>query len=254
MWSLPLMDRKGNGYVFCDAFTTPEKAHEEIETILGKKVNMNKVIKFDAGRQESAWVKNCITIGLSTAFLEPLEATSIHSTIVQAQMFIFEYLKPTINETLNEGSRNIFNQRVRKMYDDVKDFLVMHYMGGRNDSEFWKYISSGAIKTEFVSNLLEMAKTKVPTVNDFPVYQGSAGWPLYSFVMAGLGLINKEVAAKELDLQLPGYGPLRPVTVNTYSEMQDQWLRESSQCYSYKDFIKHFRDIRYKNGISNKKY
>ena len=252
MWSIPLIDRKGNGYVFCDAYTTPDKAHEEIETMLGKKVDVNKVIKFDAGRQESAWVKNCLTVGLSTAFLEPLEATSIHSTIVQSQIFVFEFIKPTLEETLNEGSRNIFNQRIRKMYDDVKDFLVMHYMGGRDDSEFWKYIKTGATKTEFVSNLLEMAKTKVPNTNDFPSYTGSAGWPLYSFVMAGLNLISKDAAAYELDLELPGYGPLRPVTANSYYDLQDQWRHESNLCYTYKDFIKYFREIRYKNGLSDK--
>lgn len=254
LWSLPLMDRKGNGYVFCDAFTTPDQAHAEIETILGKKINANKVIKFDAGRQESAWIKNCLTVGLSTAFLEPLEATSIHSTIVQAQSFIFEYLKPTLEETLNTGSMNIFNQRTRKMYDDVRDFLIVHYMGGRNDTEFWKYISSGAIKNEFVTNLLEMSKTKVPTVNDFPSYNGSAGWPLYSFVMAGLNLINKNVASNELNLNLPGYGPLRPITASTYYDLQDQWKAESSKCYTYKEFIKYFRNIRYTHGLSNKQH
>lgn len=254
MWRIPLMDRKGNGYVFCDKFTTPDKAHEEIETILGKKINVNKVIKFDAGRQENSWVKNCVAIGLSSAFLEPLEATSIHSSIVQARMFVFEYLKSTLDDTMNEGSRNIHNNRVRKMYDDVKDFLVMHYMGGRDDSEFWKYIKTGVTQTDFVKDLLAMSKTKMPTIHDFPGYFGSAGWPLYSYVMAGLGLLDKTVATNELNLDLPAYGALSPVTAATYYDLQDQWKQESKLCYSYKDFIKHFRDIRYQNGISNKKY
>jgi tryptophan halogenase len=254
MWTVPLMDRKGNGYAFCDAFTTADKAQQEIETILGKKINPARVIKFDSGRQENAWVKNCVAIGLSSAFLEPLEATSIHSSIVQAQLIVFEYLKPTLEETLNTGARNIHNQRVRKMYDDVKDFLVMHYMGGRDDSEFWKYIKSGVVKTEFVSNLLEMAKTKVPSSNDFPSYPGSAGWPLYSFVMAGLNLIAPAVAKAELNFQLPIYGDVGPVTAQTYYDLQDSWRSEFSSCYTYTDFIKYIRDIRHKNGISNKQY
>jgi len=254
MWQIPMMDRKGNGYNFCDAFTTPDKAVEEIETTLGRKINSLRIIKFDTGRQESSWVKNCLAIGLSSAFVEPLEATSIHSSIVQARVFAYEYLKPTLEETLNPGSVNIHNQRMGKMYDDVKDFLVMHYMGGRSDSEFWKYISSGATQTDFVSNLLQMVKTKVPTVNDFPVYFGSAGWPLYSYVMAGLHLISKDVASKELQFNLPKYGNLKEVTANAYYDMQDQWKLESSKCYSYDNFIKYFRDLRYKDGISDKKY
>jgi tryptophan halogenase len=254
MWQIPLMDRKGNGYVFSDAFTTPDKAVEEIETILGKKINANKIIKFDAGRQENSWIKNCVAIGLSSAFLEPLEATSIHASIVQARIFVFEYLKTTVDDTINDGSINIHNQRVRKMYDDVKDFLVMHYQGGRDDSEFWKYIKTGATRTEFVKNLLAMIKTKVPTTFDFPGYFGSAGWPLYSYVMAGLHLIDKDVAAKELNLDLPGHGKLSPVTANTYYEMQDQWRQDAKECFTYKEFIEHFRDLRYKNGTSNKQY
>ena len=87
MWQIPLLDRKGCGYVYDDNFTTPEKAQEEIETILGQEIDPIRIIKFDSGRQESAWIKNCVTIGLSSAFLEPLEATSIHSTIVQANIY-----------------------------------------------------------------------------------------------------------------------------------------------------------------------
>ena len=254
LWRTPLMDRLGNGYVFCDAYTTPDKAQEEIETILGKKINANRVLKFDAGRQESSWVKNCLTIGLSSAFLEPLEATAIHSSIVQARMFVFEYLKPTLEETMNNGSVKIHNNRVKKMYDDIKDFLVMHYMGGRDDSEFWKYIKTGATQTEFVTDLLEMAKTKIPTTHDFPGYFGSAGWPLYSYVMSGLHLIDKDLAKKELDFDLTNYGPLEPVTANTYYETVYQWREESAQWLSFNEFIKHFRDLRYKNGLSDKKY
>ena len=254
MWQIPLMDRKGCGYVFCDAFTTPEKAQEEIETILGKKIEVRKHIKFDAGRQEESWIKNCLAIGLSSAFLEPLEATSIHSSIIQALVFSNEYLKSTLEDTLNEGSRNIHNNRISKLYDDVKDFLVMHYMGGRDDSEFWKFIKTGATKTEFVSNLLEMAKTKMPSLNDFPGYEGAAGWPLYSYVMAGIGAIPKGVGNRELHFDLPQYGPIKPITAETYYNLQDQWRAESNKLYTYKEFINHFRNLRSQHGFSDKKY
>ena len=254
MWQIPLMDRKGCGYVFCDAFTTPDKAQEEIETILGQEIEPVRTIKFDTGRQESAWVKNCLAIGLSSAFLEPLEATSIHSTIVQAHNFVFDYLKNTAEDTLNDGSRNIYNHRTRKLYDDVKDFLVMHYMGGRKDSEFWKMIDTGVTKTDFVSDLIEMAKSKVPAIHDFPQYSGSAGWPLYSYVMAGLHLINKKATVRELDMSIPTYGQLSTLAPHSYYDLKDIWGREMSQCYSYAEFIEYFRDLRYTHGFSNIKY
>jgi tryptophan 6-halogenase len=254
MWNIPLIDRKGCGYVFCDAFTSPDKAQEEIETILGHTVDVSRVIKFDSGRQAESWVKNCLAIGLSSAFLEPLEATSIHSSIVQAQYFAHEFLKSTKEETLNDGSRKIHNRRVAKIYDDIKDFIVMHYMGGRDDSEFWKYIKSGITKTDFVSELVDMSKTKMPTTHDFPSYDGSAGWPLYSYVMAGIGLMNKTTARNELHFDLPLYGPIENMSAMAYYDLQDQWAAESKDLYTYKEFIQHFRDLRYQHGFSNKQY
>jgi Tryptophan halogenase len=254
MWQIPLMDRKGCGYVFCDAFTTPDKAQEEIETILGRKIDPVRTIKFDPGRQEQAWVKNVVAIGLSSAFLEPLEATSIHSTIVQGHNLVYEYLKDDIIDTMNEGSRRIYNQRTSALYDDIKDFLILHYMGGRNDSEFWKMISSGVTKTPFVDTLLHMGKSKIPTFNDFPNYSGSAGWPLYSYVMAGLNLLNKHPAKVDLEMNMKYYGRLHDISTEAYYNLQDEWKADMSDCYSYEEFIKYFRDLRYKNGISDIKY
>lgn len=254
MWQIPLMDRKGAGYVFCDAYTTADKAQEEIETLLGKKIEVRKHIKFDAGRLNEPWIKNCLAIGLSSAFLEPLEATAIHSAILQAQIFANEFLKVTLEDTLNDASRKIHNKRVVRFYDDIKEFLIMHYMGGRNDSEFWKYINSGVTKTEFISEILEMAKTRVPTTNDFPSYDGSAGWPLYSFIMSGLNLIPKGVGNRELSFNLPSYGPVRPIAAETYYDLQDMWNKERSELFTYKEFIHYFRNERFKNGFSNKQY
>ena len=243
MWQIPLLDRKGCGYVYCDAYTTPDKAQEEIETILGQEIDPIRVIKFDSGRQESAWIKNCVTIGLSSAFLEPLEATSIHSTIVQANNLFLEYVKPTFEETVNEGSIAIYNKRTRKLYDDIKDFLVLHYMGRRDDSEFWKYIKTGATQTEFVKELLAMCKTKTPTFNDFPHYQGSAGWPLYSYVLEGINALNKDIAGSEIDFDLP-QGNLYEITQESHYELKKQWQAETQDCYTYKEFIEYFRKIR----------
>ena len=72
--------------------------------------------------------------------------------------------------------------------------------------------------------------------------------------MAGLHLIDKDLAKKELDFDLMNYGPLEPVTGNTYYETIYQWREESASWCSFEEFVKHFRDLRYKNGLSNKKY
>jgi tryptophan halogenase len=190
MWTTPLLDRKGNGYVYSSDHVTDEQAQDEIEIALGRKITPVKIVKFDAGRQDQAWIGNCISIGLSSSFLEPLEATSIHTSIVQIKMLFKEYICATKEQTLNPGIIKTYNQRWGKQIDDLKDFLVMHYQGGRTDTEFWKYITSGATQTDLVKTLMDMARVRTLSYNDFPRYWGVAGWSLYSWVMAGLGLFD----------------------------------------------------------------
>jgi flavin-dependent dehydrogenase len=200
MWRIPQQDKIGCGYVFCDDFITADKAQEEIEKKINRKINPIKILKFDTGRLENPWNKNCLSVGLSAAFAEPLEATSIHSTIVQLYTFVYEFLKPTIEHTLNESSINLYNKRINRLYDDYKNFLVMHYMGGRDDTEFWKFISSGETRTEMIDDILGTCDSRIPSKNDIPDYFGSAGWGLWSFILLGLNIINERVLSSELNL------------------------------------------------------
>ena len=117
------------------------------------------------------------------------------------------------------------------MYDDFKDFLVTHYISGRQDSEFWKYIQSGATKTEFVKDLLDMCKTRVPTFNDFNEYFGAAGWPLYAWVLLGTKAIDPALAKSEISISVPEAESLYNASMNgleqhklsLYDKYQDHW-------------------------------
>ncbi len=80
----------------------------------------------------------------------------------------------------------------------MKDFLVAHYTCGRKDTEFWKYINSGATATDFVKSMHEVCKHRVPNATLFPRPEGGAGWPLWSYVLAGTGKLTSEVAEREL--------------------------------------------------------
>jgi tryptophan halogenase len=199
MWRIPVADRYGSGYVFSDDFTTPDQAQAEIEQRLGHEIDPIKLLKFDTGRLDKFWNKNCVAIGLSAAFTEPLEAMSIHSTIVMLRWFVLDFMRSTTEQTINQGSQDLYNSRCDKMFETFKDFLVMHYQGGRTDSEFWKHISSGATQTDFVKTLKESCKTRVPTNRDFDNFWGSAGWPLWSYVLSGTNVLTPEVAQKEID-------------------------------------------------------
>tara|TARA_B100000927_G_C16466250_1_gene469796 strand:- start:177 stop:1655 length:1479 start_codon:yes stop_codon:yes gene_type:complete len=197
-WQIPTKNRRGCGYVFCDSFVTPDQAHAELEQTIGRKVEPIRHIKFDSGRQETLWIKNVLSIGLCAAFAEPLEATSIHTTIMQLKHFVYACLGQTQQETCNDGTVDDYNLKNGHLYDTMKDFLVAHYTCGRKDTEFWKYIDSGATSTDFVRSIHEVCKHRVPNSTLFPRQEGSAGWPLWSYVLAGTGALTSEVAEKEV--------------------------------------------------------
>jgi len=238
MWMIPQQHKRGCGYVFSDDFTTADKAQEEIETVLKQKIDPIRLLKFQTGRLENTWMKNCLAIGLSAAFAEPLEATSIHTTISSLTTFVFEFLKHTVEETTNPGSINAYNRRINRLYDDLKDFLVMHYMGQRTDSEFWQHIYHGNTKTELVELMLRTAENRMPSKGDVPDYQGAAGWGLWSFVMAGIGRLSPELAAKELALLNYKEGISLSTAAKQYTdELNDKFKRNSKSYLKYADFI-----------------
>lgn len=199
MWKIPTQERYGCGYVFDDRFTSHDDAHKEIEQALGKEIEPIRFLKFETGRQDKLWVKNCLFIGLAAAFAEPLEATSIHSTIVQLNSFIFSYLRDTKEETCNQGMINLYNKKMSKMYDDFRDFLSIHYITERTDSDFWNAIGRGNMLSDNARDLLETQKSKLLAPNDFDQYFGYAGASLYNWVMVGLGIVDKKLAKSELD-------------------------------------------------------
>jgi tryptophan halogenase len=241
MWQIPTQHRKGCGYVFDDNFITPDQAQQEIETTLGRKINPIRILKFDTGRLENAWVKNCVAVGLCSAFAEPLEATSIHSTIVQLLSLTFEYMKLTKEETCNPASIKMYNKHTARMYDDFKDFLNIHYMGGRTDSEFWKYIAAGTTQTDNTRDLLEMANTKCPTNSNFNQYRGGVDWGLYSYVMFGNKSLPATTLVKEMhfaDFVSPG---LRSHARNILEEYGNTAWDQIKDNMSYKNFIEFLR-------------
>lgn len=229
-WEAGTSSRKGAGYVYCDDFITQDQAHEEIEKTLGRKVDPLTHFKFDTGRLENVWIKNCLAIGLCAAFAEPLEATSIHATIKQLSQFNFEFLKPSIDDTLNPASIKHYNSKIATMYDDYKDFLVSHYLGGRNDSEFWQYITAGNATTEFAQTLKDMCKSRVPTAYDFPGYSGAAGWQIWCHILVGTDQLTREVALKHLTQDMANHA------INTLNEISLNMKRLALTHYSIDDY------------------
>jgi len=198
MWQIPLLRRKGCGYVYSSEFVNDTTAQKELEKNIGFEIDPIRIIKFDSGRLKHIWQKNCLAIGLCAAFAEPLEATSIHTTIVQLENFAGSFLADSLEETVEEIKINSYNETFSYMYDLLKDFLVLHYKAGRNDTEFWKYVNSNDSLTDFTKEIIEISKIRSPNASMFPPVAGTAGWPLWSFILGGTGNLTADIAKKDL--------------------------------------------------------
>jgi len=135
MWKIPVQDRIGAGYVFDSDYLEDEEAIDEAQQLLNLTIPNVRSIPFDTGRYEKVWVKNCIAVGLSSNFIEPLEATSLDSVVNQLRI-----LRDFVNHffTYNENSVALYNGLVSAGVDGISHFIYLHYLTKRNDTEFWK--------------------------------------------------------------------------------------------------------------------
>ena len=193
-WRIPTQNRYGNGYVFCDDFINSEKAISEIENVYKEPINVAKDIKFEAGRIDKFWIKNCVSIGLSASFVEPLEASSIGNSILQA----FGLVQNLELWELDNSVSEIYNKHFTDCFDNIVDFVQLHYFTNRNDSEFWKNISSLITVTDFNKQYIELFKKALPTQSCFMKPYLMFNSQNYTQVMYGLGLLDKEFIKNKL--------------------------------------------------------
>ena len=147
VWNIPLWSRIGTGYVYSDEFTTDEEALQEFKDHLNsdkmKVYNPNRVtdelnfrhINFRTGIHERTWVKNVLAIGLSAAFIEPLESNGLFSV----HEFMLEFCSQVDRPKVTQWDRDVYNASIRKIYNNFAEFVALHYaLSIRDDTAYWR--------------------------------------------------------------------------------------------------------------------
>lgn len=136
-WQIPLQTRTGNGMVFCSRYWSDEEAIEKLtQNIDGEMLTKPRVIHFRTGTRRLHWNKNCVAIGLSSGFIEPLESTSIH--MIQRNIVRLMLLFPA--QGIKQSDIDEFNRQAHEEMEHIRDFIVLHYhVTERRDSKFWRY-------------------------------------------------------------------------------------------------------------------
>ncbi len=226
MWRIPTQGRYGCGYVYSDSHVTPDQAKAEIETALGREIDPRNDIKIVAGRLDRAWIGNCVAVGLSSSFLEPLEATSIHGTIVQL-LWLARWLE-------DANGRDKYNKAVAAQVDDFRDFIRLHYVSERRDSPFWQDVADS--HPQIVKDRLATWSQQLPERRDFAPFPGDLPHvqeQLYTPVLDGLGLLNQRAAKEQLGQDPKRRSALRKI----HDQTTRDYKRAAGQCLPHRAWL-----------------
>ncbi len=188
-WKIPLTSRFGNGYVYSSRYCSADQAETELRERLGMLDSPTPArhLKMKIGRVTKHWNRNCVAIGLSQGFIEPLEATALLFIQQTATTFV-EFLE---RGDLGEAAHERFNAIVNEKFEGTRDYIVTHYKtNSRTDTEYWRANARNLNLSDPLKQLLGAwmaGKSIAPGVRQQVI---GSGYPVFSWysIMAGMGI------------------------------------------------------------------
>lgn len=189
IWDIGLPTRRGVGAVFSRSHASEEQVRGELSNYL-KSTGVDassltpRCISFEPGHRERFWSHNCIAVGLSAGFIEPLEASAL-VLVERSAQFLVEQM-PETREQIPVVRRR-FNTQFRRYWENIVDFLKLHYvLSERRDSDYWRDHTDEASLPETLKEQLLLWRTRSPWTCDSP-YRDTLFPPAsYQYVLYGM--------------------------------------------------------------------
>jgi hypothetical protein len=202
-WKIPLRNRFGNGYVYSSDYINSDQAETELRQHLGLLDSDVEArhLKMKVGRVEKHWYKNCLAVGLSQGFIEPLEATAIalsFNTIAQFMQY-FQQGKGT------NKFEDAFNQDINARFDGIRDYVVCHYKTNqRTNTAYWRDNAANNNISETLSRILTLWQHSENFAADMVKYKlmGSYQAKSWACLLAGYGVFPHTNKDPSIDYSL----------------------------------------------------
>jgi len=192
IWDIGLPTRRGVGYVYSSAHSSDEAAEQalrkHVRQTSGSAANITgdpRKIDIRPGYREKFWHRNCVAVGISAGFIEPLEASALALIEMSARMIADEL--PATRESMDIVARR-FNKRFRYRWKRIVDFLKLHYvLSQREDSEFWIDNRRSETVSARLQELLALWRYRSPSRRDFHEIEEIFPAASYQYVLYGMG-------------------------------------------------------------------
>lgn len=189
IWDIGLQHRRGVGYVYSSEFSTEERAREVLANYVAK-IDKNAIVTdarqliIKPGYRSAPWVGNCVAIGMSAGFIEPLEASALVMVELTAA-YLCENLPAPRSALKGIGRR--YNQLFTERWNRIRDFLQLHYLlSERRDTAYWRHVTENIPATDRLNNLLEEWRYRDPVSNDFGHAMELFPAASYQYVLMGM--------------------------------------------------------------------
>ncbi|MBQ5941864.1 tryptophan halogenase family protein [Massilia sp. AB1] len=184
-WDIDLQSRKGTGYVYASRFCSDDEAAATLAACnAGRKaIGEPRVLRMRVGRHVRAWEKNCLALGLSSGFIEPLESTGIY-LIEHALQLWLDYLPVRPGA---QAARECYNGLMADLYDELHDFVLLHYViSQRRDTPFWRAYTEEVKLPDRLQALLALWREKLPSATDINRHLSTFGAHNWFYILSGM--------------------------------------------------------------------
>ncbi len=190
-FEIPTRHKIGRGYVYGKDFTKKEHVIKELEKDYGE-IEEIKTIHSNTTQLENSWIGNCLSLGLSASFIEPLQASSLHIAHSSLEYFYMNCLGQNFQETCNSSVREDYNNYVFNFNENAIDFVQATYLTGRKDTDFWKFMNEVSHKSDKLNEIISLTKHRLSRSTDFDRFLNYVGQSNWNYTLQVMNIIDKK--------------------------------------------------------------